>query len=177
MRLFISINFSDRVLDELRSIASRLQEGSKKGNFTRRDNFHLTLAFLGEINETKLPRVCEAMDALRCRPFDIRILGLGKFTNVGGDIYWLGIERSLEMTQMHSELTGGLVGRGFYLKKKEFCPHLTLGRGVILKEEFMLDRFTDSLPEISTHIDRIHLMRSDIYSGAVRYSQIYCIGI
>ena len=51
MRLFIAIELTDRIKDELCMIQKRIKLQGMKGNFTVRENMHLTLAFIGEYSD------------------------------------------------------------------------------------------------------------------------------
>ena len=51
MRLFIAVNFPDKVKDSLESAVKRLQKQGVKANWSRREKFHLTFDFLGELHE------------------------------------------------------------------------------------------------------------------------------
>lgn len=175
MRLFIAVNFPENVLDQLSKIVLALRKGCYSGNFTLRENFHLTLAFLGEISEKRVDDIKAAMEQVRSNGFDIAISGFGKFNNQGGDIYWMGIGDSPELKVLQSDLSGELKARGFGLEKRGFRPHLTLGRRVVPQENFALDKFQKSLPEITVPVRAISLMRSDRRQGGVRYTEIYSV--
>ena len=60
MRLFIAIRFSPEIRQTLLDAVSGLRAQARSGNFTRPENLHLTLAFLGETNQTKEIRTAMA---------------------------------------------------------------------------------------------------------------------
>ena len=57
MRLFIACQFSREAQQEIERVRDELRRHAEKGNFTRSENFHLTLAFLGEIGEEKIDSI------------------------------------------------------------------------------------------------------------------------
>ena len=61
MRLFIAINFGENELDSFEAARDRLRERAGRGNYSRRENLHLTLAFLGEQPQARLPDARAAM--------------------------------------------------------------------------------------------------------------------
>lgn len=175
MRLFIAVNFPENVKDQLSRITFILRKGSESGNFVPRENFHLTLAFLGETPEDRIDCLKEAMEQVRSNHFNLTISGLGKFNNHGGDIYWMGISDNPELGSIRSDLTGELKARGFVLDNKDFRPHLTLGRRVILQENFAIEKFRETLPEITVPVKAISLMKSDRQQRGVEYTEIHSV--
>lgn len=171
MRLFIAINFTDENLGILSDAADILRENSSKGNFTRTENFHLTLAFLGEVPEARVSGVRRVMKvaAKGIAPFDFSIGGLGRFKRTGGDIYWLGVEKKRELFTLADNLKQGLRDNGFTIDDKPFKPHLTLGREVILNCEPK----SLAMRSLTCHADRISLMKSERIRGILTYTEIY----
>ena len=84
MRLFIAIQFEEKILDALNDFQDDLKEKGVTGNYTRRENLHITLAFIGEYGNPH--DVLEAMEQVGFRPFDIALDGVGSF----GDLFWVG---------------------------------------------------------------------------------------
>ena len=171
MRLFIALNFNEKMKSDLYSVINRLDRFSEQGNFTRWENLHLTLHFLGETSNINGLRT--AMDKVNAKPFDLVFRGLGRFKRNGGDIYWVGAERSDALELLHRELSDALAEQGFPLEKGSFKPHLTLGRRVILKKNFNKSEFEKSIPLMTAHIERISLMRSQRIQGKLVYTEIY----
>jgi 2'-5' RNA ligase len=171
IRLFIAINFNEEVIDKIFRIQSKLKRYAVKGNFTRKENFHLTLVFIGETDN--LAAVKGVMDRISADPFTITIAGLGKFKRRGGDIYWLGIDRTKELTDLYSQISSELYSLGFDIEKREYKPHLTLGREVILQRNFDEKTFSEKLSPISMEVSRISLMKSERINGKLTYTEIY----
>lgn len=180
MRLFIAVNFPENVLDQLEKVVLNLRKGCQSGSFSPRNNFHLTLAFLGEIPEDRVCDIQAAMERVKSEVLDMTISSFGKFRNPGrgdGDTYWMGIKNSPELNALQAGLSDELRCRGFALEKREFRPHLTLGRRVVLSENFPLERFQKSLPEIEVPVRAISLMRSDRWERGVKYTEMYSVSL
>ena len=62
MRLFIALDLPERTADNLERSASQLKQLSAKGRFVAKQNYHLTLHFLGEVAESDVMYVQAAMD-------------------------------------------------------------------------------------------------------------------
>ena len=52
MRVFIAIDFEEEVKDYLDGIQNIIKENSRHGNFTQKENYHITLRFMGEVNKS-----------------------------------------------------------------------------------------------------------------------------
>lgn len=157
MRLFIAALFSEPVLDGLAAAMRDLRPCFRSGNFTVRENLHLTLSFLGETAPERLNDVRDAMEAVTVPPFRLRIGGIGNFRREGGDIYWAGIERSGALLRLHEELDAALVRQGFPVERREFRPHLTLVRRAVLCSGAQAEL---SLPFLEMNVEKISLMCS-----------------
>lgn len=171
MRLFIALNFDEKMKSDLYSVIKRLDKFSEQGNFTRWENLHLTLHFIGETSNVKGLKT--AIDKVNSKPFDLIFKGLGCFKRNGGDIYWIGAEKSEPLDILHKELYDALLEQGFSPEKGKFKPHLTLGRRVILKKNFNKSEFEKTIPLMTSHIGRISLMRSQRIQGKLVYTEIY----
>lgn len=169
MRLFIAILFSEPVLNGLDAAVRGLRPCFQSGNFTIRENLHLTLSFLGETAPERLNAVRKAMEAVTVSPFRLRIGGIGSFRREGGDIYWAGIERSDALLRLHKELDAALVRQGFPVERREFRPHLTLVRRAALCSGAQAEL---SMPFLEMDVKKISLMCSRPGEGGRIYSEL-----
>ena len=131
MRAFLAIALPDDVKARLTEAIQRLAPLSEGVTWCKRDQFHLTLAFLGEVSPAILPhvttaaeRVCSALPAFACRAY-----GLGFFGNKRNPkVLWAGIDPSPELEALHEGLWKELKRFGLENAEGEFRPHITLGR-------------------------------------------------
>lgn len=173
MRLFIAVNFNENIKNNLYKTVGKLKAQTVKGNFTHKENMHITLVFLGEINFAKTGNIKSAMDKVKCSPFKINIKDIGRFRRSGGDIYWMGIDNFSNLKALYSQLCENLINEGFNIEKREFKPHLTLGRQIIVNDNFNRKEFSNSIPNISVLVDKISLMKSERIKGKLTYTEIY----
>jgi len=171
MRLFIAINFNDEIKDDLCNAIQGLKTNSYKGNFTKRENLHLTLVFIGE--SSRVDDITKAMNKVDEGTFEISIGGLGKFRRNGGDIYWIGVENNSSLTRVYSKLYEELKVAGFQLEDREYTPHLTLGREVVINDSFDRKAFEDTIPKMKLTVYKISLMKSARIDGRLTYTPIY----
>ena len=167
MRLFIAINFPDAVKDRLESAVQALRRQGVKASWSRRENLHLTLEFLGEV-ERAAP-VITAMERVKAQKFSLRLTNSGRFRREGGDIFWLGVARSEPLMRLQAELHQSLRREGLRLEKRPYRPHLTLARRLRDRGETVL---TQPVPD-AVPVRGISLMRSDRVEGKVQYTELY----
>ena len=173
MRLFIAIAFSEKVKRELEKSAALLRSACVKGSFSPRENYHLTLSFLGEQPESRLAAIKSAMDACACPRAQLRIGGLGRFRQRDGDVLWRSVELPAELLQMQRELSRRLSDAGFSPEDREFRPHLTLARRAELRAGESLQNLSAKLEDIDFTPGGISLMLSRHRDGRQVYTCLY----
>ncbi len=174
MRLFIAIEFTDAIKAELEKSAALLRCACTGGTFTQRENFHITLAFLGEIAPADVLDIIDAMDSCVSRPIPITIGRLGLFRRVDGDILWRAVRAKDSLARLQRDLTGALTAKRFVLEEENgFRPHLTLARQAALKEGVTLPALSEKLPDIGHTAASITLMQSQHIGGKLTYTPIY----
>ena len=167
MRLFVAINFPDGVKDRLESAVEGLRRQGVKASWSRRENLHLTLEFLGELDSAA--PVIAAMEQVRARRFSLRFAGSGRFRRAGGDIFWLGVARSGPLMHLQAELHEALRRAGMRLEERPYRPHLTLARRLRDRGETVL---SNPIPG-EVPVTGISLMRSQRAAGRLRYTELY----
>lgn len=175
MRLFVAVNFSEEIKDALQKDMARFAEYAVDGNFSRRQNLHLTVVFIGETEA--VDKVKAAMDCIDAKQFSLYINGFGRFRRTGGDIYWRGIKPNKELEKIYGQLTKALIDSGFAIDVRPFKPHLTLGRQVVVKDGFDRYDFEKTLPKLRADVNRISLMKSERINGRLTYTEIYGIDL
>lgn len=130
-RIFIAVKIDPG--ENLLNMISSLKAGFKdeKIKWTETENFHLTIAFLGNTEESRIKAInnmllttCEGFGE-----FEIVIKGAGVFKKISDPrIIWTGIETSDKLNKLYDCINSGLKGTGISLEERTFRPHLTLGR-------------------------------------------------
>ncbi|HTQ33896.1 MAG TPA: RNA 2',3'-cyclic phosphodiesterase [Stellaceae bacterium] len=124
LRLFVGIEFPP----ELRLRLSLLQSGVAGAKWVDPGNFHLTLRFIGEVDEGTAADVDEALLRLKARRFSLQLAGAGVF---GGDKprqLWVGVEREPALSNLQSKIETALIRIGLPPEPRKFSPHVTLAR-------------------------------------------------
>ena len=131
------------------------------GRGVPRDNIHLTLAFLGELDAAAEALACAVADRVHGSPFPLALDELGGFRRAR--VAWAGSSSpDPALVALQGELESGLRAAGFALEERPFTPHVTLAR----KVERMPARM--ALPVIAWRVTEFVLMRS----SAGRYETV-----
>jgi RNA 2',3'-cyclic 3'-phosphodiesterase len=124
LRLFVGIEFPP----ELKLRLSLLQSGVAGAKWVDPGNFHLTLRFIGEVDEGIAADIDEALLRLKARAFSLQLAGTGTF---GGDKprqLWVGVEREPALGTLQSKIEQALIRIGLPPEPRKFTPHVTLAR-------------------------------------------------
>ena len=158
MRLFIALQLNDEMKDVLEAMQDHMRSRGVKGNYTKRDNLHLTLAFIGEFDDPQA--VLDAIDRAKLRPFDISLSGTGTFRS----LWWAGIDGGMALQSFVRRLRRELDDAGIPYDHKKFSPHITLIRKPECRgqepERDVLAALND-IPGCKMTVDHASLMRSD----------------
>ncbi|GAW91540.1 2''-5'' RNA ligase [Calderihabitans maritimus] len=95
------------------------------------NNFHLTLYFLGEVDQEEIPAIQQLLQATtrEVPPFTVEFDTLGTFPPRGVPrVVWIGLKESTPLQELYRSLLGRLKILGYKEEKKPFFPHVTLGR-------------------------------------------------
>lgn len=132
-RTFIGVAVGDEVRRSAAALQQSLAQAGGDVNWVSADNFHVTLLFLGDVDDRELPAVARTMaDAVAGEPpFVLRVQGVGAFPNLRRPkTVWAGIaDGAAELRRLHVLLEGPLCELGAYRREdRPYSPHLTLGR-------------------------------------------------
>jgi 2'-5' RNA ligase len=95
------------------------------------EQIHLTLKFLGNVEEARVPEIVKVMYSAveGISPFEVTLQGVGAFPSLrNANVIWLGLKNAALLSRIASRLEGSLKKLGFPPEKREFTPHLTLAR-------------------------------------------------
>lgn len=131
MRLFIGLNPNPALRREAAEYALHLS-ASLPGKYVDPGNYHVTLAFLGEIADEALASVeaCMNQSAARIKPFSYSILGVNAFGKPEHGILHLTVRDSGGMTNAACDLRKQLESTGIPFDPQPLCAHITLARKV-----------------------------------------------
>jgi 2'-5' RNA ligase len=135
MRLFVAADLPqdarDALAGTLKRLASTLGGSGGKLRWVSAERAHLTLVFLGDVDEPRVPAVVDAMSRdVSGQPFDITLDTIGVFPPRGAPrVLWIGVGAGAsEVTDLQREMTRRIGALGIPLEDRPFHPHLTLAR-------------------------------------------------
>jgi 2'-5' RNA ligase len=168
IRAFICIGIPATIQIRIGSLQQDLKRIDAQVSWVKPSNIHLTLKFLGPVEESKIQRVCEAAGraARAIGPIEITIAGAGCFPSARSPrVLWIGLrEVPGDLKRLYEAIEDEMAGCGFELEGRRFSPHLTIGRmrsqhnARPLAERLLLTGFAAE----SFHAREITVMRSDL---------------
>jgi 2'-5' RNA ligase len=174
IRIFIAIDIPETQRAHLASLQSELRPLGGRVSWPRPEGIHLTLKFLGDVEESRINEVADAVTkaAVGRSSFKIRIAGTGAFPNVRRPrVLWVGVKDSSGLVRdLARSIENNLKDVGFPRENREFSPHLTLGR---VKEsrgvEPLMDRLRgEKFDAGEFEVKEVVVVRSDLKpTGAV----------
>ena len=167
MRTFIAIDLPEKIKKETCKIQDSLPEFN--GKKTEYENLHLTLKFLGEIDEKKLREVEERLRKIKLHNFEAEISSIGVFSEQHIRIAWLEIRNCDELQKKIDESLAGL-----FPKEERFMGHLTIARikNVKNKREFLEKLGKIKIPGMKFRADKFFLKESELTEERPIYKNI-----
>ena len=135
MRLFVAADVPDAAREAIAAEQKRLASvlGGSAGSlrWVKPEHSHLTLVFLGDVEDARVPSVVESVGRdVDAAPFDIVFEGLGAFPPRGAPrVLWIGVGAgAAALIDLQRELAQRIAALGVPLEDRPFHPHLTLAR-------------------------------------------------
>jgi RNA 2',3'-cyclic 3'-phosphodiesterase len=172
-RCFIALNVPDELKELAQTTAKEIQSRNLvEARYTKKDAIHLTLKFLGEIDEKQVKQVAEQLRKIKFNKFTVTLKGMGIFPQDGNTrIIWyaLGGEELMTLQRMVDDSLENIFER-----EKRFMAHITIAR---VKEDLNqkeLLEFLSSIksPEKEYTIDKFSLIKSTQTSEGSEYETL-----
>ena len=169
MRLFVAAELPDGVLEALAETSARLR-GAVSGRFVPPDSFHVTLAFLGEVENTRVDSVTEALEqaCVGFAPIDVSLGELGSFGRRAAATVWQGFSHNDGLARLAQSIRQSLHDADISFDTKPFRAHVTLMRGADVR--------TGELPLLvraQGTIECVTLFKSDLSGSRPVYEALY----
>ena len=125
IRLFIAIDLPESIKYQVRSLCFGLN-GVK---WTRAEQMHLTIRFIGEVDGFRLDDIALELSKLRDRSLILYLKGVGFFPPTGDPkVLWAGLAHSDKLEKLYRKINRALMDIGLKSEHRNFAPHITLGR-------------------------------------------------
>jgi len=140
----------------------------EKVKWVNEDNFHFTLKFLGETEESIIAKIINALErvSINTKSIKLKIENLGIFgSRYNPRVIWFGIEKSSQIDEFVNKILNKLDEAGFKRDRQNFVPHITVGRiknvNNIKHLKSTIDKYKTSLYQEET-INEMYLLESVI---------------
>lgn len=167
MRLFVASELPEEMLEALAETSAALRE-AVRGRYVAPDSFHVTLAFLGEVEGSRVPAACDALreSCAGYGPIDASLRELGCFGRARAATLWQGVNTA-GLSALAQDVRRSLRAAGFALDEKAFLAHVTLMRAARLEGREL------PMPCLACGtIDTVTLFRSDLSGDRPRYDAL-----
>ena len=124
IRLFTAIEIPEAISARLIG----LQNGLPGARWIDRENFHITLRFIGEVAEDIATDIDRALAELTADPFDLFLSGIGQFGNKKPRAVWAGVSPSPVLSALQARQEKALQRLGLEPDHRNYTPHVTLAR-------------------------------------------------
>ena len=162
MRLFLALNFDAPTTKRLAKLRDTAADYCPGARFTPDENLHLTLVFLGEVQDPA--PVLEIVKRCRMKPIPVEFNGTRQ---LGDGLLCVGVKQTPALMALQAELAAALEKAGFALEAREFLPHVTLAR------RFTAQGYRLQFAPFSTTVARVSLMKSEPCRGGMRYTELF----
>jgi 2'-5' RNA ligase len=179
IRAFIAIDIEDeKVKINLEEFQKRIVESGVDVKLVEPDNIHLTLRFLGDIEQNNIQKIVDSLRNVNLSPFDIQFRGVGAFPSLSHmNVIWVGIGAGREeLVRISESLEAGLQRIGIPKDKKGFSPHITIARLKSGRNKQSLARLLGEQSDAEfgmMRVDSIRLKRSVLTPQGPIYSTLF----
>ena len=178
IRTFIAIPLARDVDRNAARMLQRLKQPNDGIKWVPHENLHLTLKFLGDVDNTEIPDVCKAIQRIcsNYSPFHLDFGGTGAFPSMNRPrILYAGIaDASGTLQEIVAQLETSLAELGFKQEPRDYVPHLTLGRtrsaSKVANSEVLTRLTAEEKTELgSMQVDTLNLVASFLDKSGPTY--------
>lgn len=177
-RTFLAVDIGDAIRKRVAAVQAELAATGAIVKWVEPASYHVTLHFLGELDDRDLAQVCRATmkETAKIESFRMSIAGLGAFPNERRPkILWAGIDEGTEnLVSLFTAIEAPLADLGIYRKEdRPYTPHLTLGRAATEADGELI------APELEKHrgwtggittVDEVLVLASDLKRSGPEYT-------
>ena len=180
IRTFIAASLPAHIVEHVETVQASLRSAGVRAKWVRASNMHLTLKFLGNIDENEVAAAGRAMgECIGGRgPMTLRAKGVGLFPGLRRPrVIWVGLSGETEaLADYQKALEDALESFGFPKENRPFSAHLTVAR---IRERIDLKKLSDMVERLEKlasepfEVDRITLFKSDLRPEGPLYTSLF----
>jgi RNA 2',3'-cyclic 3'-phosphodiesterase len=177
VRLFVALELPPEVRGTIGALIRELKPLDEAWKWTRAENLHITLKFLGETPADQVDGIVTALKQVTFeRPVELGFRGIGFFPNERRpSVLWVGIDEQTELPTLAKNIDIELESVGFAREEREFTPHLTLARSKAGRVSARMSEALAGHAELDFGIilaSEFHLIRSELKSTGALYTTL-----
>ncbi len=181
IRTFIAISVPEEVKKRISDLQSNLKRYGAYIKWISSDSMHITLKFLGDVEESGIDTIAEAVREASSsqQPFTISVSSTGIFPNIRRPrVFWVGVEKGKEiLISLAAKIEKACSELGFDPEKRSFSAHLTLGRVKSLKniDDTLSAMNSTGFQGGSFRVEEIIVMKSELNPRGAKYTPLHKI--
>lgn len=180
MRVFVAVDPGADLLKKVEELLTDLTPRAPSAKWVEAGGLHVTIAFLGEISEERLPLVIAAAEGAAAlhRPMTLRVAKGGMFGSPRRPrVLWLGVSGAVDaLASVRRDLEQALaVSAGYTPEEGPFEPHLTLARSRDPRGDPALEACAQAITDADfgeTRISELIVYKSDLGPKGTRYTAL-----
>jgi len=177
IRSFVAVECEGDLLPKFMEVQGRLQATGARMKLVEPENIHLTVKFLGDIEDNQVEEISQVIEGISFEPFEFRVEGVGVFPNLRRPAtIWAGITDGVgDLAEVFGKVNDGLAKLGFEKDRRRFQPHLTIAR---IRGGENRDRLVEQLMDLEdfqfgvVKVDRIALKKSVLTRSGPIYTTL-----
>lgn len=172
MRVFIALELTNEIVNEILKIQNLVKEKNFfEGKFTEKENIHLTLKFLGEINEKKVEEVKRRISEIKEKKFFVELGEVGVFSEKFIRIVWVKLEGE-GVFKLQREIDDKL--KDLFEKENRFMSHITIARVKNVKDKKEFTKFLRGIHPMKEKftVEEFSLKNSELTEKGPIYTDI-----
>lgn len=184
IRTFIAVRLPAAARRRLAEVEEALKESGADVKWVSEENLHITLKFLGYVENERMAAVCDAVKSAvdGLRPFDMSLSGVGAFPKPARpSVVWVGVRSgSEELKALAKQVEVAMERIGFAPEPRKFSAHVTVGRVKSAagshKLREAIERLRDE-PVDSARVSGVAVMKSELYRTGPVYTVLKEFGL
>ena len=167
---------------KISGIQDKLKTAGVDASWTRQEGMHLTLKFLGETDDKRIPEIEKALNMAvdGIAPFLLSVSGTGVFPDMRRPrVVWIGLnEDGSNLIRLQKGVEEELRKIGFQSEDRRFTPHITLGR---IRSNKNMDKLLKLVEEEKSselggfNVSEVHLIKSELKPSGAVYTELYSV--
>lgn len=177
VRAFVAIDLNDAIRGRIERLQERLRRAGLKLGWVRPDNIHLTMKFLGDLEDHRAANVSNALAELAAATsaFELHVEGVGAFPPRGVvRVVWVGVaDPARRLAECQARCESLLTRAGFAPERRPFAPHLTIARCRVAKLSGQIRKLIERHGDVDggrLAVARVALYRSVLSPAGSQYT-------